>query len=56
MAKTRAITIKRKVMVEVPKKGTKNGETERVPEVRSFVVRINSAVPFSHRLCEENVR
>ena len=55
MAKTRAITIKRKVMVEVSKKGAKNGETEKVPSIRPFVVRINSAVPFDHYMCEENI-
>lgn len=52
MAKTRNITIRRTVMVEVPKKGAKNGETERVPAVRTFVCKINAGVPPSHWLCE----
>lgn len=39
-------------MIEVPKKGSKNGETEKVPAVRPFVCRINAGVPFNHRMCE----
>lgn len=53
MVKTRKITINRTVLIDSPKKG---GETEKIRQVRSFVVRINAGVPPSHRLCEENIQ
>lgn len=52
MAKTRLITIKRTVTVEVPKKGAKNGETERIKVQKTFPCMINAGVPFNHKMCE----
>lgn len=48
-AKTRLISIRRTVEIEVP---TKDGKTEKQKIQRWFPCRVNAGVPFSHKMCE----
>ena len=49
--KTRYITIRRTVEVEVP---DKDGKVKIEKRVKPFPCKVNSAVPFDHRMCENN--
>ena len=49
MVKTRLITIRRTVEMEVP---DKDGKVKVQKVQKNFPCRINSAVPFDHRMCE----
>lgn len=46
---TRLITILRTIEVEVP---AKDGKMEIKKVVKPFPCRVNAAVPFNHRMCE----
>lgn len=47
--KTRLITIKRLVEVDVVQK---DGKVEKEKVRKRFPCRVNAAVPFDHRMCE----
>ena len=49
MAKTRGITIRRTVTVEIPQK---DGKVKQEKVQKNFPCKINAAVPFEHRMCE----
>ena len=49
--KTGYITIRRTVEVEVP---DKDGKVTIEKRVKPFPCKVNSAVPFDHRMCENN--
>lgn len=49
MKKTRTISIKRTVEVEIVEK---SGATKRQKQVQWFPCKINAAVPFNHRMCK----
>ena len=49
MKKTRGITIKRTVEVEVT---DKNGNVKKVKQVQNFPCLVNAAIPFDHKMCK----
>lgn len=50
--KTRGITIVRTIEVEVPQK---DGKTKLEKRRKTFPCKVNAAVPFNHRMCENYV-
>lgn len=49
MAKTRLISIRRTIEVEMP---AKDGKVEKVKVQKWFPCKINAGVPFDHKMCE----
>lgn len=49
MKKTRGITIKRIVEIEVT---DKNGAVKKIKQAQNFPCQVNASVPFDHRMCK----